>query len=239
MTYSKEFAEIYVQFYEHARGRDYRAEVRDLLALLRQRKTDVTSLLDVACGPGNHLSVFSELLDRVEGIDLSKDMLAVAEEAFPELVLHQDDMRDFRLASRFDAVICLFSSIGHVRDQDELDATLRSFAHHLTPGGVVVVEPWWFADTFLDGYVATDAVRVGDRAIARVSHSRRVGDTSRVDVLYAVADPGNGIEHFVENFQMTLFDRAGYEKAFTRAGLSVEYLEGGFFGRGLFVGVAR
>jgi hypothetical protein len=109
-------------------------------------------------------------------------------------------------------------------------------AGHLTPHGVLVVEPWWFPETFLPGYVAGDVATAADgRMVARVSHTVREGTASRMEAHYQVADGATGVRHFVVTHVNTLFTRAQYEAAFTRAGLAADYVAGGPSGRGLFV----
>ncbi|OZM72637.1 SAM-dependent methyltransferase [Amycolatopsis antarctica] len=234
--YGAELAQVYDQSYR-GRGKDYTAEAAGVLDLVRDRRGEPASLLDIACGTGAHLRAFAGACAHVEGLELSADMLAVAKAELPGVPLHQGDMRDFRLDGRFDAVTCMFSSIGHMADQAELDAAVRSMATHLTADGVLVIEPWWFPERFLPGYVAGDVVRVGERTISRVSHSTLDGGASRVEVHYTVAEPA-GIRSFVDVHRITLFGRAAYESAFTSAGCAVEYVEGGPSGRGLFVGTA-
>ncbi|MET0415215.1 MAG: class I SAM-dependent methyltransferase, partial [Actinoplanes sp.] len=219
------------------RGRDYESEARGVAELIRERRPGAASLLDVACGTGEHLRHFDNMFDHVEGLELSADMIAAGQGRSPWLSMHQGDMRAFDLGRRFDAVTCLFSSIGHVPTPAELDATLARFADHLNPGGVVIVEPWWFPETFADGYVTGDVIHADGRVIGRVSHSTREGTTSRVSAHFTVADAESGLRHFTEDLFITLFTREQYEDAFRRAGGAVEYVTGGPAGRGLFLGV--
>jgi ubiquinone/menaquinone biosynthesis C-methylase UbiE len=232
--YEAEFAEIYDHIHM-SRGRDYTAEAGELARLIRTRKPAASSVLDVACGTGGHLRVLRELFDRAEGVELSEDMLAIAARRVPDIRLHHGDMREFTVGRTFDAVVCMFSSIGYLRDSDELDQTLACFARHLNDGGVVVVEAWVFPDSFLPGYVATDVARAGDNTIVRMSHSVQEGDKTKMDVHYLHGGP-SGIRHLTDIHRLTLFTRDDYQEAFTRAGCSVEYLDGGGFPRGIFVG---
>jgi len=43
------------------------------------------------------------------------------------------------------------------------------------------------------------------------------------------------IDHFVERYELGLFDRDQYERAMRLAGLSVTFDAEGLFGRGLFI----
>ena len=232
--YDSDVAEIWDTIYK-GRGRDYQAEARGVAELIHARHPGAGSLLDVASGTGEHLRHFDDLFGHVEGVELSADMIAAGQGRSPWLTMHQGDMRSFALGRRFDAITCLFSSIGHAYGTAELDATLACFAGHLNPGGIVVVEPWWFPENFADGYVTGDVVRVDGQVIGRVSHSSRDGSVSRVSAHFTVADHA-GLRHFTEDLRISLFTREQYEEAFRRAGGTVEYLDGGPSGRGLFVG---
>ena len=233
--YGAELAEIFDDVYA-ARGRDYRDECTDIAKRIRSLAPDADSLLDVACGTGSHLRPFADLFRYVEGLELSEPMLAAAGRRMPGIVLHQGDMRDFDLGQTFDAITCMTGSIGYMRTTEELTAALTRFAHHLVPGGAVVVDPWWFLENFIDGYLSGDVVTVRGRTIARVSHSTLEGNASRMQVHYLVGDAKTGAKHFLEEHLITLFSRRQYETAFAATGFTVEYVEGVQSGRGLFVG---
>jgi SAM-dependent methyltransferase len=229
-------ADVYDAVYR-GRGKDYAAESALVVEQVRKRNPDASSLLDVACGTGAHLEYFIHAFERVEGVDRSAEMLETAAHKLPDVPLHNGDMRGFDLGRTFDAVTCMFASVGYLETGAELNATLQSFARHLVPGGVIVVEPWWFPDNFLSGYVSGSSVNVGGRTVARVSHSVRAGHASRMEVGYIVADPESGIQQFSDTHVMTLFERERYEAAFTSAGCSVELVPYDQSTPGLFVGV--
>ncbi|MGI5392247.1 class I SAM-dependent DNA methyltransferase [Streptomyces sp. CA-251251] len=235
--YADDIAAVYDLVHE-GKGKDYRQEAEEIAALVRAHHPDARTLLDVACGTGRHLHHLDSLFDHVEGLEISPDMLALATGHNPGITFHEGDMRSFSLDRRFSAVTCMFSSIGHLRNTEELDSALRSFTHHLEPSGVIVVEPWWFPETFTPGYVGASITEAGERTVCRVSHSVREGDATRIEVHYLLAGPG-GVRHLTEDHTITLFRRADYEAAFERAGCDVAYQEGGPSGRGLFVGTRR
>lgn len=233
--YDAELADVYDAIYE-GRGKDYRAEATAVASLIRERHASAGSLLDVACGTGSHLRFFAGLFAHVEGLELSEDMLGVARERMPAVALHQGDMRDFVLDRSFDAVTCMFSSIAYMRDDDELAAAIGAMAAHLVPGGVLLIEPWWFPESFIPGYVAGDVVTVAGRTLARVSRTVREGEASVMEAHYVVADAESSVRHFTVTHVNTLFTREQYEDAFSAAGLTVDYIKEGPSGRGLFAG---
>lgn len=231
-------ADIYEAIYR-GRGKDYAAESAITVRAITERAPRATRLLDVACGTGSHLKYFASSFTEVAGLDLSDDMLRITRDRLPDIPLYRGDMRAFDLGRTFDAITCMFSSVGYLESTDELNATLSSFARHLTPGGVVVIEPWWSPDTFLNDYVQGDTVTVDGRTISRTSHSVWAQErmASRMEVHYVVAEPKQGIRHFTDVHVMSLFTRAEYEEAFRLNGFDVEFVPYDQAGPGLVVGV--
>ncbi|MEO3872804.1 class I SAM-dependent methyltransferase [Nonomuraea sp. B12E4] len=234
-AYGAELSEIY-DFIYRERGKDFAGEAESVARVVRARLPRAASLLDVACGTGEHLVRLRELIGDVEGLELSPEMCAAARAKLPGVPVHVGDMRGFDLGRRFDAVCCLFSSVAYMPTVVELAEALRSMARHLLSGGVLVIDPLWFPDRFIDGYVAGDVVRGDGRTVARVSHTSRDGTTVRQEAHFVVADE-TGIRHFTEVQRLTLHSREDYLTAFEQAGCPAEYLEGELSARGLFVGV--
>lgn len=222
------------------RGKNYRSESAVVTRHVRSRRPEAVSILDVGCGTGGHLRHFAEDFAEVEGVDLAEGMLAVARRELPGIPVRTGDMRSFDLGRRYDAVVSLFSAVGNLVGQDELDATLATFARHLVPGGVVVVEPWWFPENFTPNHIGGSVTTVSGRTVARVSHTVRDSEAaSRMDVHYVIGEAGKGVQHFSDTHVMALYPREAYEKAFTRAGLTAEYVTGEYAGNGLFIGVKQ
>ncbi|MFC9745657.1 class I SAM-dependent methyltransferase [Streptomyces niveus] len=234
--YGTDLAQIY-DLVHRERGKDYQAEAETVAAVARAHRPGAARLLDVACGTGAHLRYFTSLFDRAEGLELSEPMARTARAALPGVTVHPGDMRQFRLDATFDVVTCMFGSIGYMASEAELGLALEAFAAHLEPGGVAVVDPWWFEETFMDGYVSADVVTVDGVTVSRVSHSARRGTASHMDVHVVVAEAAAGARHFVDTHVISLFRREQYEEAFRRAGFTVEYLPESPSGRGLFVAV--
>jgi SAM-dependent methyltransferase len=89
------------------------------------------------------------------GVDYSADLLEHAREAGIEV--HEQDMRSLDLpGERFDAVTCLFDSIGYPQDNDGVVGALEGMRRHLAPDGRVAVE-FLHAPALLKG---ADRVRV-------------------------------------------------------------------------------
>lgn len=234
-AFDSRYAPIYDLIYQ-GRGKDYAAEAAALAEMIKTRRPEAASLLDVGCGTGLHLQHFAELFGHAEGVELSEDMLTVAKERLPQVPLHVGDMRDFDLDRTFDAVTCLFAAMGHMRTTAELDTATARLVAHLVPGGVVIIEPWWFPENFIPGYIGGDTVREQGYTISRVSHTTRDGLVTTMEVHYLVADAESGVQYFTNAIVNTLFTQEQYEAALIKAGCTVEYVGDGPSGRGRFIG---
>nr|BBH93840.1 methyltransferase [Thermogemmatispora argillosa] len=109
-------------------------------------------VLELACGSGR-LGLplarrFPQLI--VEGLDSSPQMLAAyrrklereAPEVQRRVILHEGDMRDYRLPAcgDFDFIFLPFNSAGHLYTIEEQLSTFRCTYNHLVPGGRFVVD---------------------------------------------------------------------------------------------------
>ncbi len=227
-----------VAFYDviyAATGKDYVREAHHVHALIQQHtRTPGKTLLDVACGTANHLAVLRKWYE-VAGLDLDWRMLAIARQRCPGVRFYRSEIVAFHLGRRFDAVICLFSSIGYARTRARLQRTLKTFARHTVPGGVVLIEPWIFPEKFEEGHVGLVVVDQPALRIARMSATQRRGTLSPLRFHYLVGTP-DGVRHFTEDHTLGLFDHETYLTAFRTAGLDVSFDPDGLTGRGLYIG---
>lgn len=226
-------AELYDLVYSF---KDYAGEARRLDELIRERRPDARSLLDVACGTGKHLAELGDRYPDVAGLDLDDGLLAVARERLPDVAFHHADMTSFELGRRFDAVTCLFSAIGYVVTEEKLCAALAAMARHLEPGGVLIVEPWLEPQDWKPGHLHLLTVDEPEVKIARATVAGLDGSISILDFHYLVLTRA-GVERFTEHHEAALFTREQYTGAFAAAGLAVEREEEGLIGRGLYIGV--
>jgi trans-aconitate methyltransferase len=224
MQYGTAHAELYDLIFR-SRGKDFEAEAEEVARLVRARLPAARSVLDVACGTGAHLETFARLFEHCQGLELAPAMRRIAERRLPRVAVHQSDMRTFELGRAFDAVTCMGNAVACAAGTAELDQTVERMAAHLVPGGVLVVEPWWFPENFVDGHVGGHLMHDAGRIISRTTHSRRQGDRTRMEVKFVVAD-SRGITEFTDVLSVGLFTHEEYRAAFERAGCAVEFAAG-------------
>lgn len=128
---------------------DEAARWRD--ALRRRLGPGRHRILELGVGGGNNLSHLTGDFDAV-AVDLAPAMIEQARRLNPGVELHVGDMRSVRLGRTFRAVL-IHDAIGYMLTEDDLRATLATAAAHLEPGGVLVMSPDWFRETFRDPHV--------------------------------------------------------------------------------------
>jgi len=233
-------AGFYDVVYQHL---DYPGTAAHVAALIRERKPDAASVLDMSCGTGLHLTAFAEHFDEIEGADVDEAMLGVARERLgPDVPLHVADYTDFDLGRTYDAVTCMFSSIGYAHTPERLDAAVAGMARHLSPGGVLVVEPWLQPHMVRPPWIRPLVAESDDIVVVRTSRHVRRDDPAVTDMefAYLVTTAEEGSSFFVEHHVMGVYPAERYVEAFESAGVTTEFLDDGtVLGRGLVVGVRR
>lgn len=231
-------AKFYDALYR-ALGKDYVQEAARIDQIVSDRcRSGGNTLLDVGCGTGKHIEALRDRYE-CEGLDVDRTMLDVARERNPNATFHLGDMIGFNLGKRFDVITCLFGSIGYAPNVQRLDQTLHTFARHLKPGGVIIVEPWVKPEDWVDGQVNALYVNEPELKVARMSVARRDANISILNFHYMVASR-DGIRTFTEPHRLTLFSDGEYRQAFARARLFYEYDENGLTpGRGLYEAFSR
>lgn len=105
----------------------------------------VETVLDCACGTGQHLYMLSELGLKVTGSDYSAAMLEVAGKNLAnvgkQIPLRQGDFRYLEqiFTETFDGIVCLTTALPHLQTDEDLVTALKSMKNRLNQQGVLVL----------------------------------------------------------------------------------------------------
>ena len=155
------YAENYDLFYE---GKDYEAEC-DLIEEIFRRHADgqVSTILDLGCGTGNHTLPLTHRGYKVTGVDRSPKMLKHAKaktqlqhadlKEFPQFI--NEDIRCLELGQLFDAVVMMFAVLSYQLTNPDFSSALEIVQKHLRPGGLFIFDVWYGP--------AVLAIRPGDK----------------------------------------------------------------------------
>ena len=232
-----ESAELYDLIYSSFK--DYVTEAEQIDALLRSVHPQCRSILDVACGTGEHARLLARIFGYdVDGLDLNPDFVRIARSKLPTGRFVVADMAAFRLERQYDAVLCLFSSIGYLRTLEAVQQTFECFREHLTPDGVLVVEPWFPPGVLEHGHRSSRTAETPAVRVVREGTTEITDRLSRLRFEYTIETQGQ-TRHAIEVHELGLFTVAELLETFTAAGLDARHEAQGLMGRGLYVAKIR
>lgn len=99
------------------------------------------SLLDLACGTGTMSLLFKEKGYRVIGVDLSSEMLSIADnKAKGAIPFIRSEMQNFSLTEPVDACICCLDSINHLNSIKDVKKTFECIYNALNENGILIFD---------------------------------------------------------------------------------------------------
>jgi glycine/sarcosine N-methyltransferase len=141
------------EFYDQQAGtyevmNDWPARLSLELPFIRRalEQAHARTVLDAACGGGQHAIALAREGYTVSGADLSTEMIELARrnatEAGVSIRFEQASFTDLyaRFDETFDAVLCLGNSLPHVLTKEDQLAALTAMRWRLRPGGVLVLQ---------------------------------------------------------------------------------------------------
>lgn len=216
--------------------KDYKKESEELRDVIKSKRPDCKTILDIACGTAEHHKYLKEYFV-IDGIDLNENFIKQARLKNIQGSFSIADMSKFDLNKKYDVVICLFSSIGYLKTFDEIVLVLKCFNKHLNSDGLLILEPWFTADDYHKGRIGMTTYDKEDIKICRMTQSYSENEFSVLNFNYLVASIDKGVRHFTERHELRMTSKEEMFKAFKIAGFDVTYNEKGFMGRGMYYGI--
>ena len=111
--------------------------VKQLLPKTANKKLNI---LDVCCGTGNIAGFLYSKGHMVKGIDGSQVMLDYAKTNVPEASFTCLDARDFLFNQEFDVITCLFDSVNHLTNEEDVQKLFRNTYNSLKKNGIFIFD---------------------------------------------------------------------------------------------------
>ncbi|MCD8511097.1 MAG: class I SAM-dependent methyltransferase [Bacillus sp. (in: Bacteria)] len=131
------FAAVYDQLMEDVPYEDW-------LLYTKKHVKDGSTIVDLACGTGTLSMLLYEAGFSVTGIDISQDMLTVAEKKIREkqypIKLFKQDMRKLKGFMNVDAVTIFCDGLNYLLKEEEVKDTFQRVRDILRPGGVFLFD---------------------------------------------------------------------------------------------------
>ena len=123
---------------------DYEATVAFYEEILKKEAVNPRTAADLACGTGSVTALLAKKGIAVIGVDLSEEMLAVAQQKAQELpfrpvFIHQDLSRLY-LPRGVDLAVCALDSLDYITDPARCTAAIRRIYKCLNPGGIFIFD---------------------------------------------------------------------------------------------------
>jgi hypothetical protein len=178
------------------------------------------TLLELGSGGGNNASHLKTRFACTLA-DVSPDMLALSGTLNPECEHVEGDMRTLRLGREFD-VVFIHDAIGYLTSEEDLAAAIRTAAHHVRRGGVVILTPDATTEilrphTDHGGHDGEDGRSV--RYIEWVHPAS--GSTYDVDYVIVTRGAGDEVRVVHDRHTLGVFPRATWERLISDAGLDL------------------
>lgn len=115
-------------------------------------------ILDVGCGPGTFSKYLYSKGFIVEGVDLSDEMIKIAQKKVPGVNFRLMDMRKLSFENEyFDGLLVAYSLI-HI-PTEEIPTTIKGFYKILKPGGIVMI----IAQKGLPDKIVDEPLKAGEK----------------------------------------------------------------------------
>ncbi len=221
---------------------EYADEAEIYLEILRSKLGPSRhSILDLGVGGGHLLSHLTVEHDAT-AVDISEEMLALSRRLNPTVQHHLGDMRSIRLNTRFDAVL-IHDAIDYMLTEDAIVQALTTARAHLQPGGLLLVAPDWFRETYPGKHTMHWHQDYGDITLDVAEHLPDLTHDSTIvqSIFVYTLRQGERITIEEDHHTTGLFPRDTWLRLIRDAGFEVELLEVPSseygYGGNLFVGV--
>ena len=229
MSYSK-FAKVYDELMQNV---PYEKWVCFFEEKMDKYQIQGKSVLDVGCGTGELAVHLSRKGYKVTGVDLSEEMLAIANDKFStrgvSVELYEQDMRELEGLGKFACVQIVCDSLNYLKDLDEVKTTFSRVSEHLADNAIFIFDVhsvWKMQNQFNDQTYAENGEDVS--FIWQALEGDEPNSVTH-DLTFFILDKKTGqYERFDEYHEQRTFTVDDYSKVLHSAGFELLEIAGDF-----------
>lgn len=139
--FDKEYAKYYDLLNDKKDYSDESNFLEEVFNKYSQKK--IKTIIDLGCGTGSHVERLSKKGYHITGIDLSKEMIKIANsKRIDNAQFFCRDLSKLNLKNKFDAGICMFATLGYLTSNEDLTSFFNSMKNHLNKDGLLILDCW-------------------------------------------------------------------------------------------------
>ena len=123
---------------------DYSAIVAFYDAILEKEGIKPRTAIDLACGTGSVALLLAEKYQQVLGVDMSEEMLTVAQQRAVEAGVYPmficQKLQDLRLPKAVDLAVCALDGLDYILDPKDCENAICRVYKALNPGGIFIFD---------------------------------------------------------------------------------------------------
>jgi SAM-dependent methyltransferase len=211
------------------KNKDYRKEADYVVESVRNLDPTIKNLLELGCGTGNYSFLFRDHGFHVLGIDVSKEMILLADQKKSSLKadnisFQECNSEDFRSTTNWDLVISLFFMLGYQVSDLSLMKTFHAIRSCLSKGGIFAFD-FWHGPSVLKKGCSKNKIQVetNNHVMTRESSPIMIPQNNclRIEQNYSIQDKKTGehenfdevhmVRYFFENQLTSFLNKSGFE----------------------------
>lgn len=123
---------------------DYKSTVDFYFEIMKREGVAARSAADLACGTGSVTALLAQKGLPVTGVDLSEEMLTVAQQKSQELAVRPlflcQDLARLYLPRGVDLAVCALDSLDYITDPGQCEQAIGRIYKILNPGGIFIFD---------------------------------------------------------------------------------------------------
>lgn len=222
MSYER-FAYVYDELMKDA---PYEKWLELLLSKMNQYGCDGKKVLDLACGTGEFTVELAKLGYQVSGVDLSEEMLAIANEKAAlsghSIPFYQQNMAQLEGLGVYDCVTLLCDSLNYLREEADVQKTFDSVHAHLKQDGLFLFDIHSIYK--IEHMFQNQTFAISDEDVSYIWECYAGEEPYSVehDLSFFVRDPENGLyDRFDEYHYQRTYPVSFYQEKLMESGFEV------------------